>query len=144
MINSRRIEDLHPHVQLIACQFIEDCKAQGIDLLITSTYRDAESQAVLYAQGRTVPGSIVTNAKPGQSFHQYRVAMDVVPLRYSKPVWSSSGPDHKLWESVGRIGKRLGFEWGEEWKAFAEMPHFQITGGLKLADFQRGKTLNIS
>ena len=73
MINSRRIEDLHPKVQPLVRAFEahadEVLKPQGIDLLITSTYRDHASQQALFDQGRTKPGKIVTNARPGQSFH---------------------------------------------------------------------------
>jgi len=85
VINSRKIEDLHPKVAEMCRAFIQKCDEQGIDILITSTYRDAESQDALYAQGRTKPGKIVTNAKAGQSFHNWRVAFDFVPLLYGKP-----------------------------------------------------------
>ena len=44
MINSRKIEDLHPRVAHLCKQFIEKCADDNIDVLITSTYRDNESQ----------------------------------------------------------------------------------------------------
>lgn len=141
MINSRNIDDLHPRVAEMCQRFMSRCAGEGIDLLITSTYRDNESQAALYAQGRTKPGRRVTNAKPGQSYHNYRVAFDVVPLRNGKPVWGASGADGELWQHLGRIGKAVGLEWAGDWQRFKEYPHFQYTGGLKLADFQAGKTL---
>jgi peptidoglycan L-alanyl-D-glutamate endopeptidase CwlK len=139
MINSRKLEDLLPYVAKLAKDLIAECHKQGIDLLITSTYRDKDSQNALYAQGRTAPGKIVTNARAGQSFHNWKVAFDVVPLRNGKPVWSTSGNDMHIWETVGAIGKKLGLEWAGDWKSFPEFPHFQATGGLKLADFQAGK-----
>jgi peptidoglycan L-alanyl-D-glutamate endopeptidase CwlK len=138
MINSRRIQDLHPKVATMAMLFVEECRHEGIDLLVTSTYRDMESQAALFAQGRTTPGKIVTKARPGQSFHNYKVALDVVPLRFGKPVWNTSDP---IWAEVVRIGKACGFEWAGDWKSFKEYAHFQYTGGLTLADFQKGITL---
>ena len=141
MINSRSISDLLPQVQPLANAFIEKCKAAGIEVLITSTYRDKESQTALFAQGRTAPGKIVTNARAGQSFHNYRVAFDVVPLRNGKPVWSTANEDAVLWKKVGAIGKECGLEWAGEWRTFKEFPHFQFTGGLTLADFQAGKVL---
>lgn len=141
MINSRRVCDLHPAVQRRCNAFLEACAAEGIELLITSTYRDFESQDALYAQGRTVPGQKVTNARAGQSFHNYRVAFDVVPVVNGKPVWSTSGASGQLWQQVGAIGKSCGLEWAGDWKTFREYPHFQYTGGLKLADLQAGKTL---
>jgi peptidoglycan L-alanyl-D-glutamate endopeptidase CwlK len=154
MINSRKIDDLHPIVLKKCLDLIHECKDKGIDLIITSTYRDAECQNALYAQGRTKPGNKVTNAKAGQSYHQWRVAFDVLPIRNGKPVWGTSGngidtdptdddkDDLELWQRIGQIGKSLGLEWAGDWKGkFKEFPHFQFTGGLTLADFQEGKTL---
>lgn len=140
MINSRKLEDLHPTVRAKVQQFIQKCDEAGIDLLVTSTYRDNESQAELYAQGRTKPGKIVTKAKPGQSWHNWKVAVDVVPLRNGKPVWGTTGADGELWEKVGEIGESVGLEWAGRWKTFKEFAHFQYTGGLTLADFQNGRT----
>ena len=142
MINSRKPEDLHPRVLEKAKAFIDDCHTQGIDLIVTSTYRDFESQNALYAQGRTAPGKKVTNAKGGQSFHNFRVAFDIVPMRAGKPVWNTSGADGDLWRRVGGIGKAHGLEWGGDFKSIKDMPHFQYTNGLTLADFNSGKTLN--
>ena len=141
MENSRKITDLHPKVQVMANAMIEACKAAGFDILITSTYRDAESQNALYAQGRTTKGSIVTNAKAGQSWHNYRLAFDIVPLRNGKPVWGTSGADGKLWKAIGKIGKACGLEWAGDWVSMKEFPHFQHTGGLTLKDLQAGKQL---
>lgn len=141
MINSRKIEDLHPKVAAMCREFLERCDAADIDVLITSTYRDNESQAALFAQGRTKPGTRVTNARPGHSYHNWRVAFDVVPMRNGKPVWGTSGQDAKLWEQVGRIGEEVGLEWAGRWQSFKEFPHFQYTGGMMLADFQAGKTI---
>jgi peptidoglycan L-alanyl-D-glutamate endopeptidase CwlK len=138
MINSRKLEDLHPKVKVLCEQFINACDAAGIDILITSTYRDMESQTALYAQGRTTKGNIVTNAKAGQSFHNYRVAFDFVPIVGGKCVWNDAG----LFAKCGRIAQSLGLEWAGAWAGkFKETAHCQFTGGLLLADFQKGKTL---
>jgi len=140
MINSRKIEDLHPKVAELCRKFITECDKQDIDILITSTYRDGESQNELYAQGRTKTGRIVTNAKAGQSMHNWKCAFDTVPLRNGKPVWGTIGADGELWHKIGAIGESVGLEWAGHWKRFREYPHFQHTGGLTLADFQAGKT----
>jgi len=143
MIASRKIEDLHPEVAKRAIAFKADCASEGIDIIFISTRRDNESQNALFAQGRTTPGKIVTNAKGGQSFHNYGVAFDVVPLRDRKAVWGIKGVDLELWQRVGVIGKKHGLEWAGDWKTFKEFPHFQYTGGLTLKDFQAGKTLPV-
>jgi len=138
MINSRSLDDLLPAVKVRVEKFINSAKDAGIDLLVTSTYRDNESQNALYAQGRTKPGGIVTNAKGGQSFHNYRCAVDVVPLLNGKPVWDA---ENDIWQKVGDFGIAAGLEWAGNWTKFREMPHFQYTNGLNLADLQIGKKI---
>jgi peptidoglycan L-alanyl-D-glutamate endopeptidase CwlK len=133
--NSRKIEDLLPVVATKARALVAAAKRSGIDLLVTSTYRDEESQNALYAQGRTRPGRRVTNARGGQSYHQYRVAFDVVPLVAGKAVWD----DARLWRRIGELGESVGLEWAGRWKTFPESPHFQFTNGLTLKDLRAGK-----
>lgn len=138
MINSRKLEDLIPPARDRVEDFLALCKHEGIDILVTSTYRDMESQNALYAQGRTTPGKIVTNAKPGDSFHNWRCAVDVVPLVNGKPVWDGSNP---IWKRIGSLGKQAGLEWAGEWKTFKELAHFQYTGGLTIAQLKSGSTI---
>ncbi len=140
-MTSRSLFDLHPDVRDMAAAHIAACKAQGIDLLVTSTYRSTAEQNALYAQGRTKPGKKVTNAKGGQSFHNHRLAYDVVPLRNGKPVWGTTGEDGKLWQRVGELGEAAGLEWAGRWTKFREFPHFQYTGGKPLSYFQNGGRL---
>jgi len=137
MINSRKLEDLHPKVKVLAERFIASCAKQNIDVIITSTYRDGESQNALYAQGRTKPGSKVTNAKAGQSFHNWKCAFDFVPIVNGKAQWN----DTALFTRCGEIAESLGLEWAGRWTKFKEMAHCQYTNGLTLQDFQQGKTL---
>jgi len=137
MINSRSLSDLKPKVAALASEFINRCKAEGIDVIITSTYRDAECQDKLYAQGRTLPGKRVTNAKAGQSFHNWHVAFDFCPIVNGKPIWN----DEAVFTKCGEIGESLGLTWAGRWTGtMKEMSHLQYTNGLTLAEFQEGKT----
>jgi peptidoglycan LD-endopeptidase CwlK len=138
MINSRNIMDLHPTVRPLVFAFIKECANHGIEVLITSTYRDNESQAALYAIGRTKPGKKVTNAGPGQSMHNYRLAFDFVVIENGKAVWN----DKAAFERCGIIAEKIGLTWAGRWKKFPELAHCQFTGGLSLKDLQEGKTLN--
>lgn len=138
MINSRKLEDLLPVVRTKAEKFLEECKAAGIQIIVTSTLRDNECQEQLYCQGRTTPGAIVTNAKAGESMHNYGVAFDIVPLRNGKCVWGTKGEDLDLWKKVGAIGVQCGLEWAGNWNSFKEFPHFQYTGGLSLIELKAG------
>ena len=137
MINSRSLSDLNPKVAALCSEFINRCKENNIDIIITSTFRDAESQNALYAQGRTAPGKKVTNAKGGQSFHNWKCAFDFVPIVGGKAVWNND----ELWTKCGEIAEGVGLEWAGRWKTFKETAHCQFTGGLTLHDFQQGKTL---
>lgn len=142
MINSRNPNDLHPIVKGMFDEHFKECAQHGIDLLCTSTYRDVESQNVLFNQGRYGnPGRIITNARGGDSFHQWRCAYDVVPIVNGKPVWSTTGEAFKLWKQVGIMGTLCGLEWGGNWRTFKDYPHFQWTNGLTIEDFKAGKKL---
>ena len=138
MINSRSLDDLLPEVKVKVEQFISLCKDAGIELLVTSTYRDDESQAALYAQGRTTPGNIVTNAGPGDSYHNYRCAVDVVPLVGGKPNWNTSDP---VWQTVGLLGEQAGLDWAGKWVHFKELAHFQYSRGLTIAQLKEGAVI---
>ena len=136
MINSRKIEDLHPKMQELCRQFIADCLAAGVEVAITSTYRDNEYQNFLYAKGRSDKNSKkVTNAKGGDSIHNYRLAFDFVPLRDGKPQWN----DLDLFKRCGACAMLLGLEWGGEWTSFKDYPHCQFTNGLTLSQLKSGK-----
>lgn len=134
---SRSLSDLHPKAREKALLWLDACKAKDIDVLVYCTYRSASEQDDLYRIGREIPGKRVTNAKGGQSMHQYRVAWDAVPLIGGKPAWSNS----ELYLRMGEAAEALGIEWAGRWKSFRETAHFQYTEGLKLSDFIAGRTL---
>lgn len=132
----RNIEHLLPTVRGAAKAALAELDKEGIKYVVTCTYRSATEQAALYAQGRTTPGRKVTNAKPGQSFHEYGVALDIYPIVNGKIDFSGSHLD--VWKKMAEAFKKQGFEWAYEWKTFKEMPHFQMTKGNPLSYFQKG------
>ena len=138
MINSRSLDDLIPPAKERVERFLSLCKDEGIDLLVTSTYRDHESQQALYEQGRTTAGKVVTNAKAGDSWHNWRCAVDVVPMVNGKPNWDGL---HPVWDQIGKLGEQAGLEWAGRWRTFKELAHFQYTGGLTLTDLKEGKEI---
>jgi peptidoglycan L-alanyl-D-glutamate endopeptidase CwlK len=135
MITSRDLADLLPRTSAKVSNMITGCKDAGIDLLVTATYRDNEAQDALYAQGRTVLGNRVTNVKGGDSFHNYRVAVDVVPIVNGKCVWD----DLTLWARIGAIGTQCGMEWGGYWERWKDKPHFQDPNGYSINQYKRGE-----
>lgn len=138
MINSRALSDLHPKVMRLCTEFIARCKEAGIDILITSTYRDNESQQALFNQGRTTKGPIVTNAGPGMSYHNYRCAFDFVPMKNGKCQWN----DVATFTRCGEIAEAIGMVWSGRWEGkMKELAHCQYTAGLTLADLKAGKKI---
>jgi len=131
MINSRDINLLKPYVKYLAEQFIIKCKESGLNVLITSTVRDDEYQSTLYAQGRTKPGSIVTNSSVVGP-HGYGLAFD-----FCQNVKGNEYPASFM-KSAGAIGKSLGLEWGGDWKSFPDTPHLQYVQGLTTSQIRAG------
>lgn len=124
---------LYPKVDRLRRQLRDIMAAAGQPITITAEYRTIEEQDALYAIGRTKPGTIITNAKGGDSFHNWRCAFDIAFSTASGI--SYDGP----WNMVAAIGKILGLEWGGDWSAFPDKPHFQFTAGYSLQDFKDGK-----
>lgn len=130
---SRALSDLHPVVQQKAQQLLAQAQAQGVTVIITSTLRSFPEQTALYAQGRTTPGKIVTNAKAGQSWHNFGLAFDVVPVVNGAAVWDATSP---LWEVIGKIGQSLGLKWGRDFPK-PDRPHFEYHPSLTLTEAKR-------
>lgn len=129
----KELPKLYPKVDGLKKKLVEIMEIVGHPIVVTEEYRTPERQDELYAQGRTTPGQIVTNAKGGESFHNWRVAFDIAFKEGAQT--SYTGP----WAMVGGVGRALGLEWGGDWPSFEDKPHFQYTGGYTLEDFQEGR-----
>lgn len=139
---SRSLDDLRPAVKARVERFLAVAAGEGIDLLVTQTRRTNAEQDALYAQGRSIKGAVVTNARGGESWHNWDAAVDVVPMRAGKPVWDTAGDNAKLWLKVGALGEACGLEWAGRWNGkLREMAHFQYRGGLSLSDVRAGKEI---
>jgi len=119
-VSSRSLDDLFPQTRAKVEAWLAECKRQGLDILITSTYRSFAEQDALYAISRTKPGKKVTNAKGGQSQHNVRRAIDFVPLSHGKPNWLATSPDLL---KAAEIGEKLGLAWGGRWTGFKDRLH---------------------
>ena len=110
---------------------------QGVSVEVISGLRSWQAQAALYAQGRTKPGPIVTNAKPGSSWHNYGLAIDLGLFKAGKYLDESSPVQaDKLYAEIGKIAAKHGIEWGGTWVKFKDTPHFQVTFGKTLAELR--------
>ncbi|MEK4473368.1 M15 family metallopeptidase [Paenibacillus sp. FSL R7-0048] len=142
--SSTRLIGLHPVVLAAATALIERCYARGVPILITQGLRTIAEQDALYAQGRTKPGNIVTNAKGGSSYHNFGLAIDfALLLSDGKQVsWDlkRDGDGDKVddWTEVVQEAKALGFEWGGDFVSIKDAPHFQITFGMTTSQLRAG------
>ena len=128
----QNISDLHPTLRKKIEQLQKLCKKNGITIGITECVRTVAEQNALYAQGRTTPGKIVTNANGTsyRSMHQWGIAFDFC-LRMDVDGDGSISDDAfndatGLFEKVGKLGKSLGLEWGGDWTSIKDRPHFQL------------------
>ncbi|MBR3062243.1 MAG: M15 family metallopeptidase [Exiguobacterium sp.] len=135
---------LHPLVANRAESFIRlALSCLDLEVRLTSGYRSAKEQNALYAQGRSEPGQVVTNAKAGQSYHNYGLAVDFVIIHNNKADYDLNTDRNRNdipdWQELGELGKALDFEWGGEWNSFPDYPHLQMDFGLSIRQLVAGK-----
>ena len=137
----RDLAHLEPGFRAMVDKALQLLQERGLDVLITCTYRSWEEQAAEFAKGRTKPGPKVTNARPGQSWHQWGRALDFVPRRSGKTlVWGTRGngidqdptddntDDLELWQRCAACFKESGLSWAGDWVSFREYPHVEHRG----------------
>ncbi len=125
MLNSRDIDRLRGDVAVNCRKWLERCRAAGLNVLVTQTVRDREYQEYLYAQGRTRPGSIVTNGRT-PTFHADTAGL---AFDFCKNVKGHEYDDTEFFKKAAAIAKEMGFSWGGDWKSFVDMPHIQWDNG---------------
>lgn len=131
---SRKIDDLAIDMQILALEFIHECKRQQIDVLIYCTWRSPAEQTELYTSGRTKPGPIKTHAQAGESPHNLSIngkrasrAFDAAPIINGKLTWDGGEEAERAWLKMGRIAEEMGITWGGNWKGKkTDKPHFEL------------------
>ena len=135
--NAERIKQLHPIVQHYAHLLVTQLEDLGYSPMVTQGLRTYDEQNALYAQGRTKPGQRVTNARGGESWHNYGLALDLGFMdKEGKLTYEVD------WNIIGKVGQKLGFSWGGAWTVFKDRPHFEITGGLRIKDVYKNQEAN--
>jgi len=148
------LEGLHPYVKAKAEELIANANKRltgNYKIMITQGLRTKAAQNDLYAQGRTQAQlnavglsnvkakpsmDKVTNARGGYSMHNYGLAIDFAlrSVDGKDVTWAMNkdfdGDGKADWMEVVEEAKKLGFEWGGDWKSFKDYPHFQMTAGL--------------
>lgn len=115
-------EGLNPAFVYKLDLFEANLRAAGIHAEMTEGWRSDVRQAKLYAQGRTMPGPRVTNAKPGQTPHTDGMAADYVPVVDGRRTYKVSAI---WWAKFGMCARKAELDWGGFWKRFVDRPHVQ-------------------
>jgi len=143
-ISEDRIKLLHPKIREEVKKIIEEAETvvdNNLAIRIVQGLRTIEEQDALYAQGRTTPGSVVTKAKGGSSYHNYGLALDICWL-FLQPDGTYKYDDKKSWATganflkVIRIFKSHGYTWGGDFKSITDEPHFEKTFGYNWRDLK--------
>lgn len=112
---------------------------EHIEFVRACVYRSNAEQAMLFKQGRQMPGKIITWARPGESLHNLTKndrpasrAVDYYPLVHGKLADRTNPIEHALWLRMGYLAKQCGIEWGGTWPPHKQdFPHFQIKESTK-------------
>lgn len=105
--------------------FLPTAAVYGYDLRITSGFRTIAQQQQIYDQGRLEDGTVVSEAPPGHSLHNYGFAVDIVDR------WRGYNID---WPQLIAIGAYCGLGNG----GVGDEPHFEYRGGLDTDQFAAG------
>ena len=136
-ITLKRIEQAHPKIrEQLKKQYIEanNLLGKGARLRFAYVYRSIEEQNKLFNQRPKV-----TNAKGGQSIHNYGLAFDIVLLydndgngTFEEASWSmirDFDKDSKAdFMEIVNYFKSKGWVWGGDWKKLKDNPHFEVKG----------------
>jgi peptidoglycan L-alanyl-D-glutamate endopeptidase CwlK len=130
-VSENRLALVHPALAAKIRVLANDLCAEKIYIRVTQGLRSVAEQDALYAQGRTAPGKVVTNCRGGHSYHNFGLAVDVVPavggalVPAFVPDWNV---EHPAWKKIVEIGTGLGLASGALWRTFKDYPHLQLNG----------------
>jgi D-alanyl-D-alanine carboxypeptidase len=106
--------------------------AEDLHITVAQGLRTVDEQDELYAKGRDSEGNVVdkakvvTNARGGNSWHNFGLAVDCYPADQAGGVdWN---PQHPDWKRMEALGVSLGLTSGANWIRIVDAPHFQLTG----------------
>lgn len=130
-ITAERISKLHPSVRQEVTDIVNEINKAltgRSQVRISQGLRTFEEQNALYNQKPKV-----TNAKGGQSVHNYGFAVDIVLIIDGKTAswdvkkdWDGDGVAD--WDECVKVFAKYGWSWGGNWTSFKDMPHFEKIG----------------
>lgn len=129
------ISTLLPKTQIAARKAMIAMKGLGGGLTtqILSGTRTYAEQTAIYAQGRTKPGSKVTNAKAGQSNHNFGIAFDIGIFKGKTYYTGKNAAENKAYLDASKLIKPCGLLWGGDWKTSKDYPHYELPTNKSIA-----------
>jgi len=129
-VSETRLQKIYPRLADLVRKMADTLLQEGIVIRVIQALRTIAEQDALFAQGRTKPGKIVTNARGGQSYHNFGLAVDCAPSKFGPdkpydPDWDEKNPS---WQRMIAVGVSLGLNSGATWRTLKDFPHFQLTG----------------
>lgn len=132
----KALEGVHPDMVKVVKRAIE---ISEVDFKVLEGVRSKNRQAVLYAQGRTIPGNIVTWTMNSRHFINektgYGHAVDLLPAPYD---WKDLKNFDKMAKAMFQAADELNvkIKWGADWnrdgtprqKGETDSPHFELFG----------------
>lgn len=129
----QRLVGVHPYLSRRMERILNAMDALGFPMFVVEGVRSKDRQQALYAQGRTTPGAIVSNADGvvKLSLHQKQVtgyghAVDCAfiddPLTTKIETWDDKQP----WEVYGHMAEAFGLTFGGHW-TFKDRPHVELS-----------------
>lgn len=136
----KKIDTLDPEFQVKVELLLQQLPAvTGVKWVVTDARRTMAEQQHLFDLGRTLPGKVVTKAKPGSSAHNYGLAVDLCPIDPKDGDLWWDAPDAK-WRAMADHAHTFGLVAGYYFKSFFDAPHIEDPNWrLARAEWQAGK-----
>jgi peptidoglycan L-alanyl-D-glutamate endopeptidase CwlK len=130
------LDSLDPYVANLAAQHLGQMGEAGLDVRLTSGFRTYEKQDEIFSSQGSKKAPTVTNARGGQSLHNFGLAFDIGV--FERGTYIHDGADAR-YQRAGELGEGItdgsggpaGLEWGGRWDE-PDASHFQFDGGLPL------------
>ena len=124
-------DKLHPTLVDAHKRIVDIFTTLGFDAVAVEAVRTFDQQAALYAEGRTMPGPIVTNAPAGQGPHEVKADGWGHAIDYG--FWDHAHPERGLWHVahpwplLGALARQLGLKWGGDFHSFkGDLGHVEL------------------
>ena len=127
---SRSKDDLHPKLvqifEIVLVKWLQMYPSLPVPFL-SCTFRSKAEQNLLYAQGRTRKGKIVTKAKAGESPHNYLPAL-AFDIAFKKADGELDWNENLFLKFANIVASETKVvNWGGHFKGFKDFPHFELT-----------------